>query len=122
LQRWIAGVVAGIHVLLALLILAHTLAGDEGARIVYQMGSWPAPFGITLIADSFTAIMLLMTALLVVAVVPYAAGTLDHHRESMGFYPLTLLLLMGMNGALSPATSSTCMSSMKCCSCRALYC
>lgn len=99
LQRWIAGVVAGIHVLLALLILAHTLAGDEGARIVYQMGSWPAPFGITLIADSFTAIMLLMTALLVVAVVPYAAGTLDHHRESMGFYPLTLLLLMGMNGA-----------------------
>jgi multicomponent Na+:H+ antiporter subunit D len=30
---------------------------------------------------------------------PYAAGTLDVHCESMGFYPLVLLLLMGVNGA-----------------------
>ena len=99
LQRWLVGIAAALCVLVALLVLAHTTAGDAGARIVYQMGGWPAPFGITLIADGFTAIMLLMTAILVVAVVPFAAGTLDQHRESMGFYPLTLLLLMGMNGA-----------------------
>lgn len=99
LLQWAAGITCAINVLLALLILAQTTAGEEGARIVYQMGGWPAPFGITLFADSFTAIMLLMTGILVLGVVPFAAGTLDHHRESMGFYPITLLLLMGMNGA-----------------------
>ncbi len=99
LQRWLAGITCALSILLALWIMAQTTAGPQGERIVYQLGRWPAPFGITLVADTFTAIMLLMTGILMLAVVPFAAGTLDGHRESMGFYPITLLLLMGMNGA-----------------------
>jgi multicomponent Na+:H+ antiporter subunit D len=78
------------------LILAATM---DGSRIVYQVGGWQAPFGITLLADGLTGIMLVMTSLLVLTTIPFAAGTLDLHRESNGFYPLTLLLLMGVSGA-----------------------
>ncbi len=54
---------------------------------------------LSVVADTFTAIMLLTTGILVLAAVPYAAGTLDVHRESMGFYPMLLFMLMGVNGA-----------------------
>lgn len=95
-QRWVAVAAAALTLLAGLLILQQATAGE---RIVYQMGHWPAPFGITLFADGLTGIMLVSVALLTLLVIPYAAGTMDLHRESMGFYPLVLLLLMGVNGA-----------------------
>jgi multicomponent Na+:H+ antiporter subunit D len=101
LLRSVAFVAAVINFGLALLILwATTLSnGGEGARIVMQMGRWPAPFGITLIADGLTAIMLTAVGLLTLLILPYAGATLDPYRERSGFYPLTLFLLMGVNGA-----------------------
>ena len=95
-QRWVATITAALVLGFNLLLLRETASG---ARIVFQMGHWPAPFGITLFADGLTAIMLASAALLTLLTIPYAAGTMDLHRESMGFYPLVLFLLMGVNGA-----------------------
>ncbi len=94
-QRRIAGTAGALNLLLALWILVETVGGR---RIVYQVGSWPAPFGITLYADALSGILLTTVGLLSLLLVPYAAGTLDRHRKTMGYYPLAMLLLMGVNG------------------------
>src|SRR4051794_26806461 len=80
----------------ALVILAYTLAGG---RLVFQMGLWPAPFGITVYADALTGIMLASGGLLALLVLPYAMASLDSRRKRLGYYPMALLLLMGANGA-----------------------
>ncbi|MBI3957807.1 MAG: hypothetical protein HY328_03280 [Chloroflexi bacterium] len=96
LQRWLAAVTLTVVLVVALALAQFTLGGQ---RLVLQMGGWQAPFGITLIADGLTAILLTLTALVALAVLPFAIATIDLHRERMAFYPLFLVLVMGVNGA-----------------------
>ena len=96
--RWqrrfaVFGVLANLVV--AILILAYTL---DGNRLVLEMGQWQAPFGIVLVADALTGIMLTLSAILATATVFYAMGTLDQ-RSRMNYYPLIMFLVMGVNGA-----------------------
>lgn len=79
----------------AISVLATTM---DGTRLVLQMGQYQAPFGITIIADAMSAVMLFFTALLGLTTVIYARGTLDD-RDHLNFFPLLLLLIMGVNGA-----------------------
>jgi len=67
--------------------------------IASQLGSWEAPFGITLVADLLAAVMVLITAVIGLAVAVYALGSIDRQRERFGFHPLIQILLMGVNGA-----------------------
>lgn len=71
---------------------------QAGTRLVLQMGLYQAPFGITLMADALSAVMVFFTALLAVTTLLYARGTLDD-RDHLNFFPLLLLLIMGVNGA-----------------------
>lgn len=66
---------------------------------VLNVGSWPAPFGITLVADLFSAIMVVLAGLMGLAVAIYSTTSVDEPRQSFGFYPLMNLLLMGVCGA-----------------------
>ncbi len=95
-QKVLALVAVISNFVVALVILAYTLTGG---RLVYQMGLWPAPFGITVYADALTGIMLASGGLLALLVLPYAIASLDSRRERLGYYPMALLLLMGANGA-----------------------
>ena len=64
-----------------------------------QVGNWPAPFGITLAADLFSATMVVMTGLIGLAVGVFSLAYMDTGRESFGYYPLLHILLMGVCGA-----------------------
>jgi multicomponent Na+:H+ antiporter subunit D len=64
-----------------------------------QMNSWPAPFGITVVADLFSAIMVAITGIVGFAVAVYSLPTIDADRERFGYYPLLHILLMGVCGA-----------------------
>jgi len=64
-----------------------------------QMGNWKAPFGITLVADLLSAIMVVLAALMGLAITVYSLVTVDGRRESFGYYPLLNVLLMGVCGA-----------------------
>jgi len=96
IQRVVALLAVAGNLAVAILLLYATIGGNQ--RLVYQVGLWVAPYGITIIADGLSAIMLTLTAILTAAIVPYAMGTLDQ-RERMNLYPLILFLLMGVNGA-----------------------
>lgn len=67
----------------------------------FQVGSWPAPFGITLAVDLFGAIMLAVSGFIGVSVALYALDGIDDERVAYGFYPLFHILLMGVNGAFA---------------------
>jgi multicomponent Na+:H+ antiporter subunit D len=63
------------------------------------VGHWPAPFGITLVADLFSSIMVVLAGVMGLAVAIYSLASMDVGRESFGYYPLLHLLLMGVCGA-----------------------
>jgi multicomponent Na+:H+ antiporter subunit D len=96
LQRGVsvASGVANLVVSLTLLWSVHT----DGI-LVSMMGNWPPPFGIALVADLLSAIMVVMSATMGLAVLLYSFGDIDRAREQWGYYPLFQLLLMGINGS-----------------------
>ena len=64
-----------------------------------QVGDWPAPFGVTLVADMFSAIMVVLSGLMGLMVAVYSLAGMDERRKAFGYYPLFFVLLMGVNGA-----------------------
>ncbi|MBX3372834.1 MAG: Na+/H+ antiporter subunit D [Phycisphaeraceae bacterium] len=96
LQRSIS--VAGAMALLvaSVMLLAATNRGDVLAT---QMGGWEAPYGITIVADILSSIMVLLNAIIGLAVVIYSLGALDPQREAFGFHPLVHALLAAVSGA-----------------------
>jgi multicomponent Na+:H+ antiporter subunit D len=66
---------------------------------VLQVASWPAPFGITLVADVFSAMMVVMVSVIGVAVTGSSFAGVDPRRESLGYHPLIQVVLMGVAGA-----------------------
>lgn len=83
-----------VNLVLAGILLFHCVTADS---LALHVGARNGPFGIVLVADAFAAIMLVLTALIYLVSIPYAIALLDD-RDRMGFYPLSLFLLMGMNG------------------------
>lgn len=96
LQRWwgVIGMVALCGVALGLLFSVY----HSGIQAV-QIGDWPAPYGITLVADLFSAIMVVLAALMGLAVAIYSLADIEAPREAFGYYPLLHILLMGVCGA-----------------------
>jgi multicomponent Na+:H+ antiporter subunit D len=97
--RWhrVVGVTASMaHLVVAAVLL---LAVTEHGVLVTQMGDWPAPFGITLVADLLSAIMVLLAALMGAAVAVYSLAWIDERREAFGYYVLFQALLAGVSGA-----------------------
>jgi multicomponent K+:H+ antiporter subunit D len=77
--------------------LAIFVQVESGSAQVYRLGNWPAPFGIVLVADHLSALMLLLTAALALPVLLYAIQGWDARGKL--FHPLFLFQLMGLNGA-----------------------
>lgn len=81
-----------------LVVIASTPVGDRASSmIVYPLGNWPPPFGIVLVADRLSALMLLVTAVLGSATLLFSLAR--WHRAGPRFYTLFLFLLTGLNGA-----------------------
>ena len=96
LQRGLS--VAGAALLLAVSAALLYCVSSEGIQVM-RGGGWPAPFGITLVADLLAAIMVLLTGITGLAVAVYSLGSIDERREAHGFHTLYHLLLMGVCGA-----------------------
>ncbi|MET0963985.1 MAG: monovalent cation/H+ antiporter subunit D [Noviherbaspirillum sp.] len=81
---------------LALVVLTDGGYWQDGIG-VYFAANWAAPFGIALLADRLSAMMLLLTALLASATLVYSM--LRWSRIGVHFHSLFQFLLMGVNGA-----------------------
>jgi multicomponent Na+:H+ antiporter subunit D len=90
--------VAGAACLLAAGVALLVVVWRHGIQ-ASQMGGWPAPFGVTLAADLFSALMVLITGVMGLAVAVYSIVHVDRQRRRFGYYPLYHVLLMGVCGA-----------------------
>ena len=72
---------------------------DQVDFVIIQMGAWEAPFGISLVADRFSAVMVAVSSFMGAAVAVYALGEIDESRLRKFFFPLYLILIFGVNGA-----------------------
>jgi multicomponent K+:H+ antiporter subunit D len=93
-QRALAWLSTGLLAGCAVWMLA--LAAD-GWRGVYLLGNWAAPWGIVLVADRLSVMMVALTALLALIALGAAQGGWDTRGEH--FHPLLQVQLMGLNGA-----------------------
>ena len=92
--------VASVTAILALNAIALSLlwsAAIHGPE-AYFLGDWPAPFGIVLMLDRLSALMVALLAGLALACVLYAIGS-DWDQKGAHFHPLLMFLLMGIGGA-----------------------
>lgn len=96
LQRTLG--IVGTILLLASAILLFDQVHTYGPQAV-QIGAWPAPFGITVVADLFSAIMVLLAGLMGFVVGLYSLVNIDEERQQLGFYPLYHILLAGVCGS-----------------------
>jgi multicomponent Na+:H+ antiporter subunit D len=96
LQRTISTISSFILLGLSFALLMRVMAGDI---LVAQAGNWPAPFGITFVADPLSAIMVTINGIMAAAVAVYALKDIGRRLESSGYHPLYQVLLGGINGA-----------------------
>ena len=68
---------------------------------VYLPGNWPAPFGIVLVLDHLAALMLLLTSVVALASIVFAASR--WHRAGVLYHALFQFQLMGLAGAFLTA-------------------
>jgi len=85
---------------LGLLTLALGLfwQASDGTVSLYQLGNWAAPFGIVLVADRLSTLMVLLTCVLALPVLLYAIGS-GWDNRGRHFHPLFQFQLMGILGA-----------------------
>ncbi|CDZ72052.1 Putative monovalent cation/H+ antiporter subunit D [Neorhizobium galegae bv. orientalis] len=79
------------------LALLRIESGPNDFDGVYLLGNWAAPFGIVLVLDALSALMLLLTALLSVAALVFSLAR--WHAVGAHFHTMFQLLLVGLNGA-----------------------
>ena len=96
LLRVVAFLGAALSLAAAIAILVRTLS--TGIQVLH-VGSWPAPFGITLVADLFSALLVVMAGVVGVAVTGSSFAGVDPRREGLGYHSLIHVLLMGVSGA-----------------------
>ncbi|MDA0961644.1 MAG: monovalent cation/H+ antiporter subunit D [Proteobacteria bacterium] len=96
LQR-VFGLASSLGLVALTLVLWSGTSG--GAIESYELGSWPAPFGIVLVADRLSALMVLLTAVLGLMVLAYVAAT-GWDARGRHFHALYQFQLMGLMGAM----------------------
>ncbi len=95
LQRIFAIASCVFQVILGIVMVSQA---NSGLVQIYELGNWQAPFGIVLVLDRLSAMMVLLTASLGLAVVLYATGSRWDERGE-NFHALFQFQLMGIIGA-----------------------
>ncbi|GAA0457278.1 Na+/H+ antiporter subunit D [Alkalibacillus silvisoli] len=86
-------------VLLTIMTAALTWHVFMNGTIVVQSGGWDAPFGISIVGDGLSMLLVLTTYIVSTAAVFYAPSALDKQQESFYFYAFYFLLISGVAGA-----------------------
>ena len=84
-------------VLLVVIGAALVSEASSGTITVYRLGDWQPPFGIALVVDRLSAVLVLLTACVALPALLYASAGED--GEGRYFHALFQLQLMGINGA-----------------------
>lgn len=90
-----------VTLVLEIVLLAHVW---HGGTFAVNLAGWPAPFGISMVIDRFSALMLVVSSLITLAVLLYAVGQgAAEEKDDAGpvsiFFPTYLILVAGISNA-----------------------
>lgn len=68
--------------------------------IVYRIGGWPYPDGMSLVADGLTSFMLVLVNSIALLITLYSTEYADHYTNKWKYYALFMLMMTGFNGVL----------------------
>ena len=94
--HWIALAGAALQLAAGIALLVVVI---EQKFLVAWMGDWPAPFGIALVADYFSAAMVVIAAVIHTAVTVYSRRDIDPEMVRAGYYPFMQILTAAVCGA-----------------------
>ena len=86
-----------LSVYYAILTIALLVQVNQDQMIVYALGNWSAPFGIVLMVDKLSALMMLVTAILALPVLIYgcyAEDNLGSHFQAL--FQFQIMGIMGL--------------------------
>ncbi|MCC6192856.1 MAG: monovalent cation/H+ antiporter subunit D [Burkholderiales bacterium] len=92
-----AAIAIGAAAALIALGMALVVLAGASTVTVYRVGDWAAPFGIVLVVDRISAVLVLLASVLGLASLVFSLAR--WHRAAPRFHSLVLFLLMGVNGA-----------------------
>ena len=92
----IASFVLVLGLALKFLLYTAPLTGADSV-LVSQMGGWRAPFGITMVFDSLSGLLIAAAATVALGSYIHSFSTLDPAVERRYYHPLMQLLLFGVN-------------------------
>ncbi|MGO1544135.1 MAG: Na+/H+ antiporter subunit D [Gulosibacter sp.] len=91
--------ILALAISIALVLVVH----QSGEVLVMQVGGWGAPFGISLVVDRLSALLVLVTSIVLIAVMAFSIGqgAADGDEETPVsiFYPTYLVLAAGVYNA-----------------------
>jgi len=96
LQRWLGICSTALLTITGATILMQV---EQHGILTAQAGNWPAPFGITLVADLFSALMLFSSGIIGLSVTVYSLADAELRQEELGYHPLLQVLLLGVCGS-----------------------
>lgn len=96
-QPWSRGISYVSCVLGLSTALLYLISASTGHITVYNLGEWSAPFGIVLVLDQLSALMLVLTYSLASIILWFASS--DWDARGRYFHAMFHLLLMGLCGA-----------------------
>jgi multicomponent Na+:H+ antiporter subunit D len=97
----VLSVLGGVGYVAAVALLVARVK-TEGI-LVYQLSAWPAPFGISIVADDLAAFMLAFSAFVAVAALAFATVYVDDAGQQLSFHPLYHFMLVGVTGSFLTA-------------------
>jgi multicomponent Na+:H+ antiporter subunit D len=95
-QRAITLIALSINVAVGIILLVSV---DDDEMLVMQAGGWKAPLGITLAVDRLSAVMLVVSSLMLVSVMVYAIGQGAEESRYASFNPVYLVLAAGVSAS-----------------------
>ena len=70
---------------------------QDGGIYTSQMGGWPAPFGISVVFDSLSGLMLAASSIVALGCYIHSFSIMDEKTERRYYHPLIMLMMFGVN-------------------------
>ncbi|WP_425450564.1 Na+/H+ antiporter subunit D [Psychrobacillus insolitus] len=92
--------ITGLLLALVSAIILLVKVKTDGVQAL-TLGSWAPPFGITMVSDMLSVLLVTSSILISLFVVWYSFSSIGEEREKAFYYPAILFMLTGVNGAFT---------------------
>ncbi|MBN1383862.1 MAG: hypothetical protein JW983_03140 [Elusimicrobia bacterium] len=80
--------------------MVYTLNIVDHMPLIYKVGGWVPPIGISMVVDGLTAVILPVVNIVALMAVIFSISYMERYTDKVKYYTLFMLMLAGMNGVV----------------------